>query len=325
MLKSYEIINQLSTLLSSYQSEEKIADYKIMLNMSMIIDVYIRLLSGEEVLFEELDKGFKQKYKNINFHFVTPEQIEYEENDYANLFDNRTPVINYGFRKRFDGFFDIKPIQLKETTSCPVVTFYSYKGGMGRTTTLVAYALHCAINLNKKVVILDCDFEAPGYLNFFNIHEKDNKNGVVEYLLDKKFDKNIQVTNYCYTLEELAEKLKLPKLQNLRIMPAGDLAQSAEVNYYVEALAKLDYTKTTLIVKDFNNLLLSIEKELQPDIILIDSRTGFSDVFDFTALKLSDLIVSFFGSSEQTRPGRKFLLEKYVQIKKDVRDDLGTI
>lgn len=316
MLKSYEIINQLSTLLSSYQSEEKIADYRIMLNMSMIVDVYIRLLSDEENSFEELDKNFKQKYKNINFHFVTPEQIEYEENDYANLFDNRTPIINYGFRKRFDGFFDIKPVQLKETTDCPVVTFYSYKGGMGRTTTLVAYALHCAINLNKKVVILDCDFEAPGYLNFFNLHQKGNKNGVVEYLLDKKFDKSVEVSDYCYELEEVP---------NLRIMPAGDLAQSAEVNYYVEALAKLDYTKTTLIVKDFNNLLLSIEKELKPDIILIDSRTGFSDVFDFTALKLSDLIVSFFGSSEQTRPGRKFLLEKYVQTKKQANENLGLI
>lgn len=316
MLKSYEIINLLSSLLSSYQSEEKIADYRIMLNMSMIVDVYIRLLSDNETNFEELDKDFKQRYKNINFHFVTPEQIEYEENDYANLFDNRTPTINYGFRKRFDGFFDIKPIQLKETTNCPVVTFYSYKGGMGRTTTLVAYALHCAINLNKKVVILDCDFEAPGYLNFFNLHQKGNKNGVVEYLLDKKFDKSVEVSDYCYEVEEVS---------NLRIMPAGDLAQSAEVSYYVEALAKLDYTKTTLIVKDFNNLLLSIEKELKPDIILIDSRTGFSDVFDFTALKLSNLIVSFFGSSEQTRPGRKFLLEKYIQTKKQANENLGLI
>lgn len=316
MLKSYKIINELSELLSSYQSEEKIADYRIMLNMSMSIDVYIRLLSEEQSEFEELNDQFIQKYKNINAQFVTPEQIDYEDNDYANLFNNRTPIINYGFRKRFDGFFDVKPIALKEKTTCPIVTFYSYKGGMGRTTTLMAYALHCATNLNKKVVILDCDFEAPGYLNFFNLHEKETKNGVVEYLLDKKFDKQICVSDYCYEIENYP---------NLKIMPAGDLAQSAEVSNYIEALAKLDYSKTTTIVKDFNNLLLSIEKEIKPDIILIDSRTGFSDVFDFTALKLSDLIVAFFGSSEQTRPGRKFLLEKYVQTKSESNNDLGLL
>ena len=41
----------------------------------------------------------------------------------------------------------------------PVVTFYSYKGGMGRTTTMMGFALWLAAK-NKRVAIIDCDLEA---------------------------------------------------------------------------------------------------------------------------------------------------------------------
>lgn len=43
----------------------------------------------------------------------------------------------------------------------PVVTFYSFKGGVGRTTALVSCALQLA-EQGKRVAVLDLDLEAPG-------------------------------------------------------------------------------------------------------------------------------------------------------------------
>ena len=54
---------------------------------------------------------------------------------------------------------------LKEL-KCPVIAFHSYKGGVGRTLSLIAYT-QAWTNLqedpqNNKLLIIDSDLEAPG-------------------------------------------------------------------------------------------------------------------------------------------------------------------
>ena len=41
------------------------------------------------------------------------------------------------------------------------VTFYSYKGGVGRTLACANFGLYLA-KMGQKVVLMDMDFEAPG-------------------------------------------------------------------------------------------------------------------------------------------------------------------
>ena len=41
-----------------------------------------------------------------------------------------------------------------------VITFYSFKGGMGRTTALAGVAL-CLVKQGKNVLMVDTDIEAP--------------------------------------------------------------------------------------------------------------------------------------------------------------------
>lgn len=47
-----------------------------------------------------------------------------------------------------------------------VVTFYSFKGGMGRTTALAAVAL-LLVKQGKNVMMVDTDIEAPGLATLF--------------------------------------------------------------------------------------------------------------------------------------------------------------
>ena len=62
-----------------------------------------------------------------------------------------------------------------------VVTFYSYKGGVGRTSALMNTAARLA-KRQKKVVVIDFDLEAPGIDAFNECSDQDAKPGVVEYI-----------------------------------------------------------------------------------------------------------------------------------------------
>lgn len=64
-----------------------------------------------------------------------------------------------------------------------VITFYSYKGGTGRSMALVNIAAEL-IKSGLRVLIVDFDLEAPG-LDTFNLPrpQKVGK-GVVEFVLD---------------------------------------------------------------------------------------------------------------------------------------------
>src|SRR5262245_4584928 len=53
-----------------------------------------------------------------------------------------------------------------------VVTFYSYKGGVGRTMALVNTA-HVLARTGWRVLMVDFDLEAPGMTHFFAGHVRE--------------------------------------------------------------------------------------------------------------------------------------------------------
>jgi len=56
------------------------------------------------------------------------------------------------------------------------------------------------------------------------------------------------------------------------------------------------------------DLLKDVRKEINPDVILIDTRNGINDIFGNLGLPLSSLIVGFFANDYQTIPGLNFFL-----------------
>src|ERR1700704_4721655 len=61
------------------------------------------------------------------------------------------------------------------------ITFYSYKGGVGRSMALVNIACLLA-KMAKKILIVDWDVEAPGLHFFFNTDKE--KPGLVDLFTD---------------------------------------------------------------------------------------------------------------------------------------------
>lgn len=231
----------------------------------------------------------------------------------------------------------------------PVVTFYSYKGGMGRTTTMMGFALWLAAK-NKRVAIIDCDLEAPGYLNFFNLGNQrqfvdGNKNGFVEFMADYSFlNEGIELERYCVSPTTPDNTSTVETIyDNIIIIPGGNLNDGfirekseeddenefeaknriqADRNRkeYIEGLSRLNISNPTVLKRSYTSLIRKLKDVYNVDIVLIDSRTGFNDIYGSTAFDLADNIVAFFGFSKQTIPGLRQLLDNYSQAKHTDQD-----
>ena len=350
MIRISQVAHKIEKFLVS-KGEEK---FRIFIRINFIIDVYVcsnninEANKYEEEFVKQLknntinqdceDGQFYSVYSDalkVKFNVVENEEV-LNDPYYQNMFSNIEEVIDWGPRYRFDSFLKKRKENnslRKDKKQAPIVTFYSYKGGMGRTTTMVAYAISLAAKenalKNKQVVIIDCDLEAPGYLNFFDLSEhkglkSGKKNGLVEFISDAQFVSNpekLDINDYIINVGlDNKNSFAYNNLDNIWLVPAGnlnegysDLESSIDRNDYLEGLAKINLSSIQSVIDSFNLLFDKIQKTIEPDIILIDSRTGFNDIFGTAALYLSSCVVGFFGFSRQTQPGLINLLKEYYK------------
>ena len=166
--------------------------------------------------------------------------------------------------------------------------------------------------LFRSVFILDVDLEAPGLINFFGITEDGiSKNGIVEYIKNKEYDPDTSLGNeYVYEVSR-----KYSGDGSLFMMPAGNLSEKNDRDHFLEGLSRLDFFGTLQFFHKFNELLLDVESVYAPDVILVDSRTGFNDIYGLLINKFSDIVVGLFGNDVQNEPGLFFFLDTFQKNK----------
>ncbi|MCU0287548.1 MAG: pentapeptide repeat-containing protein [Acidobacteria bacterium] len=180
-------------------------------------------------------------------------------------------------------------------------TFYSFKGGVGRTLTLV----NTAVELTRRgysVFIWDMDIEAPGiqHIPYFDKMTDDIKGGVVD--ITAEF-----LENDCLEMNE--DKLHdfiitHPDNPNLRLLPAGNLADDGEysrkfTSIQWDHLFGADKTGGFLLFESMRQAILSYH----PDFVLIDSRTGFTDIGGLCCFTLPDVVFLVFTYGSQNMKG----------------------
>lgn len=350
MIRISETAHKIEKFLLSKQEDK----FKIFIRINFNIDVYVctsniaeankyqdefvKSLTNNSSHQNHNDDDFYSRHsKSLKVKFIIVDKENANDDPfYQNMFSNVNEFIDWGPRYRFDSFLQKRKIRKQNNTnkkSTPIVTFYSYKGGMGRTTTMVAYAISLAANTdasrNRRVVVIDCDLEAPGYLNFFDLSEHNGlksgkKNGLVEFISDAQFASNPQdldINNYIINVGiDNKNSFAYNNLDNIWLVPAGNLNEDytdfdgdSDRNDYLEGLAKINLSSVQSVVDAFNLLFEKIQETIEPDIILIDSRTGFNDIFGTAALYLSSCVIGFFGFSRQTQPGLINLLKEYYK------------
>lgn len=296
MLKVYRYVYELENFL---KNKKDINAYKIIVDLDT--SLILKVVTDTKNIEDELEK------LHFDINIYVEEVIstnEYNSDEYLqNSIDNK---VDWSFKKRFDSFDYRKKI----SCNVPIVSFYSYKGGVGRTTSLIAFANYYAYHYKKKIVILDFDFEAPGVINFFDIDFVENpKNGIIEYILDSQASKEILDFSDYYV--EVSKKFS--GNGSIHIMPAGNIFNSKNIESYIEGLARIDINSADTVLLKIEKLLDTIEKELGPDLILIDSRTGFSDIFGLLSHSISSFVVGFFTQNKQNTPGLEMFLHTMIQ------------
>lgn len=199
----------------------------------------------------------------------------------------------------------------EELTPPLFVTFYSLRGGVGRSTALA----HTALLLSEKqrVLCIDMDLEAPGLAALFDV-ERDVApgSGVVSILLEA------EIAGAVGSLDE--HVLPVGQSGNLYVLPAG--LPNAD---YARKLSQLDpaawYRES---VNPLRQLVQAVrEMRLRPDVVLIDSRTGISPLSAPLLFDVADIAIITMFPHPQARIGTGILTRALLGARSTRSDTRG--
>lgn len=218
----------------------------------------------------------------------------------------------------------------QDNESGKIVTFYSFKGGVGRTMAVANLAFLAAMN-GKRVLVMDWDLEAPGLAYYFRglldavkTRELEDAPGVIDILsewsvglgkaeteieigaLQQRFIQGVPFQNCMRSLvePEMATAF-FPASACLDIMSAGaKVTESLDGQAYEETLAQFswqDFFEKYAGGFVLENLRLWAKQNY--DFVFIDSRTGLADIAGVCTMQLPDVVALCFALNKQNIDG----------------------
>ncbi|MBT2429241.1 MULTISPECIES: FxSxx-COOH system tetratricopeptide repeat protein [unclassified Streptomyces] len=196
-----------------------------------------------------------------------------------------------------------------------IVTFYSYKGGTGRTMALANTAWILAAN-GKRVLAVDWDLEAPGLHRFFHPFLDPATLGATTGVIDL-------ITEYAWAATSPAQRAEDWHRDYARIQPHAvsltpealgwEFPQGGTLDFVSAGRQNREYS-ATVSTFDWDNFYdrlggghffdaLREDMKANYDYVLIDSRTGLSDIADICTVHLPDVLVDCFTLSDQSIDG----------------------
>lgn len=202
-----------------------------------------------------------------------------------------------------------------------VVTFYSYKGGVGRTFALA----NTAVLLGRwgfRVLCIDWDLEAPGLLHFFthpdqewdlsNMGSRTSKaSGLVELLTEFRVKKQVPLLWRDYVIQPDSNRTP-----GVSLISAGKADKT-----YSSRLSKLNWDG--LYRAGLGDALEVMFEELRAefDYIFIDSRTGVTDFSGIVTAQLPDILAFLFTANWQSLRGSLDVATRAVAARNDLAVD----
>jgi hypothetical protein len=212
------------------------------------------------------------------------------------------------------------------------ITFFSYKGGVGRTLLLANFAEYLAYR-GKNILIADFDLEAPGIHFKFKMHpDFKKKKGLVDFINNaiNDIDSIVSLEKYIHTIQS-NQSGNLSKSKSIKIIPAGD----APSRDYADKYSQIPWSDLYHNFKDKNvvrtdkfetrkvsglRIFLTLQKMIQDldpkiDYFLIDSRTGITDIGGTALTILPDTIVGLFNNNPENIKGMQLIINSSKNTK----------
>lgn len=194
------------------------------------------------------------------------------------------------------------------------ITFYSYKGGTGRTLAVANVAIYLS-RFNLNVCIMDFDLGGPGLHYKFPDAIKDSaiKQGLLDYIYEFVDRKVVPKS-----LNDFSVQIVEPSQSRgeIRLIPAGTISAS-----YGKKLAAIDwhslfYEETSEGIPFFLDLKEKIREEFTPDYLLVDSRTGITEMGGICTSILPEKVVFFVVNNHESIEGTRRILRGIQMIER---------
>ena len=227
---------------------------------------------------------------------------------------NDAPVAkNVWIIERFmqNHYWRYEPIVGPRLSDPRVVSFYSYKGGTGRTTALLLTAISMVLS-GKKVALVDFDLESAGLFQFFDERQLP-KYGLLDYLVESypyDLDRSaICLEDYLHPLTDLCST-ELP-VGTLYIVPACGTELLSHPEDHTRALMHMNldigpFHQDSITPIDL--FLSAVQDQVRPDYILIDSRSGMHQISGIIMNRYSSLTLPFFSGNRSNAEGMKLVI-----------------
>ncbi len=188
-----------------------------------------------------------------------------------------------------------------------VYTFYSYKGGVGRSMALVNVGVILASE-GLRVLLVDWDLEAPGLEVFFRKTARISGNpaevpGIVDLLEARAEKRSVAWRDCLLRIEFLGHSLDL-------------ITAGSRTDDYRRRVQSLDWG-SLFGDHDIGNYMDELRTQWRGayDVVLIDSRTGITDIGDICTVLLPDVLVLLFVTNHQNVEGTKSVMERAVKVR----------
>lgn len=175
------------------------------------------------------------------------------------------------------------------------ITFYSFKGGVGRTLALANIATLLAKDRNEpcRVLVWDFDLAAPGLQDVMRCKWKGDKLGFIDYVHSYLRDAKVgDIRDYIYNTS----------VSGVDILPAGFMGPR-----YAQKLDDIQWQEIYEDARGFQFIadIKAQISQLKPlyDYVLIDSLTGYSDVGGICVNQIADAVVLTFRLNNQNING----------------------
>lgn len=210
-----------------------------------------------------------------------------------------------------------------EVEGVPRIVFFSIKGGVGRSTALAATAWHLA-QAGKRVLVLDLDLESPGLSSALLPSALQPKYGITDWLVEDL------VNNGDIIFDSMVAASNLSHDGEIHVVPA----HGAEHGEYIAKLGRVWMPKTLSngIRETWSfrlvRLLQNLEERIQPDIVLIDSRSGIDEISSACIIDIgATLILLFALEGNQTWDGHRMLFEQWqrANVAESIRERLQVV
>ena len=194
-----------------------------------------------------------------------------------------------------------------------IVTFYSFKGGTGRTMALVNVGVELA-KRGRRVLMVDFDLEAPG-LDTFPLGPAETKRlGLIDFVESyREKGETPNVLDFVYK-----SPLSFEGKGELWVMSSGYQDETFDERFKSIDWQRLYEQEDGFLL--FEDLKAQWEQAIQPDYVLIDSRTGHTDIGGICTRQLPTAVVLMFFPNEQNRRGLEVIVE---QIREEEKSGSG--